>query len=165
MNPLTEPFGWPKRETGRACRKRSFRAGRWQKQKPAPASWRVCGRGRPEVYQTRRRKELHAPKRRRNINIIRRPAKLLGLAVWDWARDLPLFENGVPSPVAHVTIDPGHSERHDARGSFGRYQSAMKGSASKLPPLMQARAAGGQRLSALAALRGSNPAPSQPPTA
>jgi hypothetical protein len=36
-------------------------------------------------------------------------------------------------------------------------------SASKLPPLMQARAAGGQRLSALAALRGSKPAPS--PTA
>jgi hypothetical protein len=76
---------------------------------------------------------------------------------------LPHFENGVPSPVAHVAIDQGLSERHDARGSFGRYQSAMKGSASKLPPLMQARAAGGQRLSALAALRGSNPAPS--PTA
>jgi hypothetical protein len=145
VSPLTEPFGWPKRETGRACRKRSFRAGRGQKQKSAPASWSVCGRGRPEVYQTRRRKELHAPKRRRNVRIIGCPAKLLACLI----RIKP--------------NEPDGQETWSFRVYCGRYQSAVKSSASKLPSLMQARAAGRQRLSALAALRGSKPAAS--PTA
>ena len=55
--------------------------GRGKKQRSAPASWRICGRGRPEVSQTGHRKELHALKRCRNMSIVGHPAKLLACLI------------------------------------------------------------------------------------
>src|SRR5580700_10515798 len=43
-NPLTEPYGWPRREPGRASRMRGFAARNGRKS--TPACWRVCGRCR-----------------------------------------------------------------------------------------------------------------------
>jgi hypothetical protein len=98
VNPPTEPFGWLRREIGRACRKRSFGARRWRK--PAPASWCFCRRGRQDFYQTLRRQELRAwKKRRRNINVLYRSAKRLVLT---WIKLDETSGHNREKPLTHI---------------------------------------------------------------